>query len=479
LDLLAPALPAQPCRVFFRANPVADSLIGFVFELTAEQAYLFRHAAVRDVAYSLQPPSERARLQGIAVKAIEDLFPGEALAPFVAALAGYCRLAREEGGSTGLIARERDYTRRAAEQAERTYDFDAAERRYLQLAEITDGADAEIALQAAGQACLSAGRFDRAEQCFNRVLDATDDVVIRSRALSGLGTAYKITGRIPKAEHAFAEAIQLQQRAGERELEAISLANLGLAYGVTGHMNEAETHLSRALAILRELGNTDRIPALLLNLAIVCKHTGRVEQAFEQFNEAMAMFRATSDLRGEGTALSNLGLLYHEQGRQDEARSLLEQAAAIHRQTNNLRSEAIALGNLALVYSATKRLDECEQAYLQAANINREIGNLASLAAVLGNLGILRDEQQRSAEAEELFKQALALHARSGNRRFQAMNRCDYARCLLNLGRINESRENWQHGIAVLREIGDEAEIARKTRAMEKACKAANVEPFE
>ena len=43
----------------------------------------FRHGAMRDVAYSLLPPSERARLQGIAVAAVESLFEGEALAPFV------------------------------------------------------------------------------------------------------------------------------------------------------------------------------------------------------------------------------------------------------------------------------------------------------------------------------------------------------------------------------------------------------------
>ena len=41
----------------------------------AETAYLFRHAVVRDAAYGLQPPSERALLHGLALDILEAL-PG-------------------------------------------------------------------------------------------------------------------------------------------------------------------------------------------------------------------------------------------------------------------------------------------------------------------------------------------------------------------------------------------------------------------
>ncbi|KAF0247056.1 MAG: hypothetical protein FD180_173, partial [Planctomycetota bacterium] len=41
--------------------------------MIAETAYLFRHALLRDAAYQLQLPGDRARLHGIALRAIEAL----------------------------------------------------------------------------------------------------------------------------------------------------------------------------------------------------------------------------------------------------------------------------------------------------------------------------------------------------------------------------------------------------------------------
>ncbi|KAF0240274.1 MAG: hypothetical protein FD180_4996, partial [Planctomycetota bacterium] len=42
----------------------------------AERAYLFRHALLRDAAYQLQLPGDRARLHGLAFEAIEALAGG-------------------------------------------------------------------------------------------------------------------------------------------------------------------------------------------------------------------------------------------------------------------------------------------------------------------------------------------------------------------------------------------------------------------
>ena len=44
--------------------------------MLAESAYLFRHALLRDAAYQLQLPGDRARLHGIAFELIEALSGG-------------------------------------------------------------------------------------------------------------------------------------------------------------------------------------------------------------------------------------------------------------------------------------------------------------------------------------------------------------------------------------------------------------------
>lgn len=44
----------------------------------AEAAYLFRHALLRDAAYQLQLPADRAALHALALEIIEGLYGGNA-----------------------------------------------------------------------------------------------------------------------------------------------------------------------------------------------------------------------------------------------------------------------------------------------------------------------------------------------------------------------------------------------------------------
>ncbi|KAF0240456.1 MAG: hypothetical protein FD180_4929, partial [Planctomycetota bacterium] len=53
--------------------PRADGSSDSNRSLTAEKTYLFRHALLRDAAYQLQLPGDRARLHALAFAVIEDL----------------------------------------------------------------------------------------------------------------------------------------------------------------------------------------------------------------------------------------------------------------------------------------------------------------------------------------------------------------------------------------------------------------------
>ena len=61
--------------------------------MDAETAYLFRHALLRDAAYQLQLPGERARLHALALASIE-----QTLAPLGQA-------ALDAAAATGIIQR--------------------------------------------------------------------------------------------------------------------------------------------------------------------------------------------------------------------------------------------------------------------------------------------------------------------------------------------------------------------------------------
>src|SRR5688500_9977431 len=108
---------------------------------SAEDAYVFRHALMRAAAYELQPVSERAGLHELAATLTEAAFSGAALDTVSGEIAGHLRLAREHADRPGMLEREREFTRRAAEHNERQYLHADALRCWRRLAEIDPSAD--------------------------------------------------------------------------------------------------------------------------------------------------------------------------------------------------------------------------------------------------------------------------------------------------------------------------------------------------
>ncbi|MBI2923071.1 MAG: hypothetical protein HYY18_18610 [Planctomycetes bacterium] len=137
--------------------------------ITAENAYFFRHAVLRDAAYQLQMPGERSQLHRLALEAIEALCGGrppelplaaepggcEAVAhasdPFAEELAEHGRRAEAPGAEAGPVrAARRIYLKRAAELAERSFRLEPAFRAWGEVAEILDETEKAHALGKAG-----------------------------------------------------------------------------------------------------------------------------------------------------------------------------------------------------------------------------------------------------------------------------------------------------------------------------------------
>jgi hypothetical protein len=108
----------------------------------AEQAYLFRHALLRDTAYQLQVPADRHRLHALALEVLEQLLavPGHELELDSAAaeLAVHARLARGGVADAHLQQREATHLRRAARFASQRYMNHEAAAHWLTLANLDD-----------------------------------------------------------------------------------------------------------------------------------------------------------------------------------------------------------------------------------------------------------------------------------------------------------------------------------------------------
>ncbi|MBI2920619.1 MAG: tetratricopeptide repeat protein [Planctomycetes bacterium] len=239
--------------------------------ISAETAYSFRHALLRDAAYQLQLPGDRARLHGLAFLLIEDLcggapplplpltlghappVPPHPSDPFAQELALHARLA-----STAPPQRESLYLRRASEVAEKSFRYGMAEALWQALADRIAGPERGIALLRAAAAAYVQGRMQAAEALQEQALGEFRGVGHRQgegAALSSRGLIRQNTGRIELSRKDLEAALALQRSSGDRHGEGVTLNSLATLRREQGNMEEARALFRAALRIHKELGN--------------------------------------------------------------------------------------------------------------------------------------------------------------------------------------------------------------------------------
>jgi tetratricopeptide (TPR) repeat protein len=315
--------------------------------MDAENAYLFRHALLRDAAYSLQVPSERAVLHELALELIEQVLGGRAPTPtpldqaddpprdhptdpFASELASHARAAGERYADVRAL-----YLHRAAAYAEAHYESEAAQSLWLALAESGPRADA---LRRAGLVAFRAGRVEVAEKLL-------------------------------------AQALKLAGESGNRRCEGIALGELAGLYGQTGRMEQGMPMMEKALAIHRELGNRRDAAGTMSDLGSMLFTTGKAQAAIELFSKALEVHRETGDSRAMVVALMDLGIAYAEIHEYGPAEKHNVEALQICRDIGDRRNEGVALGNLGLIWMDSGKRERVEAAFVEALRLHREVAH--------------------------------------------------------------------------------------------------------
>ncbi|MCA8911730.1 MAG: hypothetical protein KDB82_08495 [Planctomycetes bacterium] len=152
--------------------------------MDAEDAYLFRHAVVRDAAYDLQVPSERSLLHGLALDVLEGV-PGLNTPANGLELARHARLAQEGGRVERYAEAERRHLRAGGDFARFNYDYRAAlegfERLHQLLAD--DPPERAIVADMLADVLQRLGRHADSLACFEEVREHAANPELVGRAL--------------------------------------------------------------------------------------------------------------------------------------------------------------------------------------------------------------------------------------------------------------------------------------------------------
>jgi eukaryotic-like serine/threonine-protein kinase len=427
---------------------------------SAETAYLFRHALVRDAAYGLQLPTDRARLHELAFHILELAFGGRAPDPPILnertgtaqtphstdsvsrELAAHAGLAKESGSSDGPEMRRLHclYTQRAAEHAQWSYRISEALDLWEQVSNQQTGDGRAEALRRVAVVAHNAGLQEVAAGALLRAIEVcrtTGNRAFEGMLLHNLALHHVVTSQLGLAERASLEAVAALKDGGNRSFQGVVLGGLAAVYHESGRLSLAEQTYERALEYLRERKNSWEEGNALSNLAVIYALTGRAQPAVEKFEHALHVYRAKDNHLCEGITLANMAYMCHAEGA--EAEPMLDQAITLLRKAGGRSWEGIALGYR----------------------------------------GALRLKSGRAAMAEKDYALAIAIDREAQNHKFEGIHLCELALCMLVQGRADDAASEWRAGAAILEQIGDAAERTAKVTEMREACATAGVPVFE
>ena len=415
--------------------------------------YIFRHALLRDAAYSMQLLTRQRELHALAVSAMEMLYAHE-LGPHYGELAYhseranlvekallYLPLAAKLAAGVYQNKQAVDYFSRAlalmppedlyaqfnlilaraklyglmGERTQQIQDLDMLERLSRQLGD--DALLAQIWVMRADHA-YSISDFQYAIEKAKQALDlahlaSDENVALDSYRVSSL--ALLRYGRLNEAMLQAREGLQLVRRLGELLEEGKILNTLGLIALELKEPASAQTYFEQALSIARETSNRGLETKSLNNLGTSAGFIqGEYIVAREYYEQAYLIAQERGDRSMQSATLGNLGWAAGMQGDFDSARSYHEQALSIAREVGDLYHETYTLINLSAIAIHQEEIQSAFK-YGQVANdLSHKIGDRSGEAWSLLYLGYAYLLEENKELARNVFQEAITIRKELG-----------------------------------------------------------------
>ena len=324
--------------------------------MEAEQNYLFRHALVRDAAYELQLPRERASLHETAADVLEAVY-ASALQPVAHEIADHLNASGHQ------LERQRRFTDMAARYALDNHNHDEVVRLYRRLIEIGEPKQ-QI----------------EAHQLLYGTLRAFRNDVVGAR------------------EHAFA-LWRLGRREGHVAAECTALNYLaGLE-----EPDRAKRLLRRSFRLARSSGAWMPAAIAIGNLGAIYREAGDLRRARRFIGRSIQIHRRSDHPVGEGFFLCALAGILHSEGDYEASLVAGRRGVEILEGLNARRYLATAYGHLATALDALKRFEESESVLATAEKLATDIQLHRELWKIQVHRALVALERERPEQALELW----------------------------------------------------------------------------
>ncbi|MGH2540691.1 MAG: tetratricopeptide repeat protein, partial [Actinomycetota bacterium] len=343
----------------------------------------FRHATLRDVAYSSLPKRQRRELHvAVAQRLTAD---------------GHREWAAEHLELAALAAIDLDPSSR--ELRDRAADA---------LAESGDRARRRMESRSA---------IDRYERALAIAGDESGWGVREARALAGMGESGYWLGEYPAATEALERAVALGTRLDDDWSLALALRFLGdIAINVWADLDRAEALLDRSLEAAERLGDPHAIARTLLFAGWVPWTRNELETAESLWRRALSISEDTDDRWAHVRALCSLSIVLSDLDRLEEATETIELARKLAVDMGDRFSLAVATVQEGRLHEERGDFERSLPFFDRGIEIFTELGARWELGDALAERGIVEREMGRFDDAERDLRGAIAISEELGER---------------------------------------------------------------
>jgi tetratricopeptide (TPR) repeat protein len=282
-----------------------------------------------------------------------------------------------------------------------------------------------------------------------------------AKTAHNMGNVFAHWGHYQKAMEYYEKALQLQRKLGDLQGEGTSLGNLGTVYYYWGQYQKAVKNYEKALELQRKLGNLMGEGVTLNNLGLVFKSWGHYQEALECYEKSLELARKLGDSQGEGATLGNVANLFMLWGQYQKTVEYCEKALELQRKLGDIKSEGASLGSLGNVYYLWGDYQKAIEYYEKALQLQRKFGDPRDEGVTLNNLGSVFAHWGHYQKALEYYEKSLELATKLGDLKSEE-------EILQNLGKVSEHRgeyrqaiENYEQALAICAKIGLPADSAK------------------
>jgi tetratricopeptide (TPR) repeat protein len=417
-------------------------------ELSGDLEYIFKHALLRDAAYSLLTKKERVRLHGMmAERLLERTGQGAGVLALAAAhleVAGEGDRSRKLFFQAAQAAMETCVFEGALTYAQRSGEYAAtlqvmadalcglsryqeAERRLGRALEICRDVleEADVLLSLAS-VCERTSQFERVLELAAQVdclLGNRNEVparLIRAKAANSAAAGHFRQSRYDESLAAVGKALSLLGRVGEEadeeKVRASCLNLMGGIYYFRGEYDRSIECHTESLRIRRKIGNRLGIAASLNNMGIVHQSRGDYNRSLECHTESLEIMRGIGERNGSAMSLVNKGLVHQLLGEYELAGECHSESIGIMREIGNRYGIAMGLNGKGNVHYSRGEYELAGECYGEALRANREIGNRDGIGASLENLGYIYMARGEYGRAMESYEESVKLRREIGDR---------------------------------------------------------------